>query len=84
MFIVVVSNMDIKLKRLQKDYNSERDMRVEMENSKSKLDTKLQIAEVDSNVVCCCCCCCCCLCLLVFMLHLFTAEEEIGGSCRVE
>ena len=45
--------MDIKLKRVQRDFNTERDMRVEMENCKSKLDTKLQIAEVDSNVVSC-------------------------------
>ncbi|KAI6660312.1 Rho-associated protein kinase [Oopsacas minuta] len=50
-FELKIINLDVKLKKLQKDYNSEREMRVEIENCKSKLDTKLQIAEVDANVL---------------------------------
>ena len=42
----------MKIKKLQKDYNSEKEKRTEKENCESKLKTQLQIAEVDANVVC--------------------------------
>ena len=42
----------MKIKKLQRDYNSEKEKRTEKENCESKLKTQLQIAEMDVDAVC--------------------------------